>query len=106
MKRAHLKDAVALCDFLSQMDEEVPAGVHWDELKASEVLLEYRMQQAGNKGASFETIAGFGANGAIIHYSPSIETNAVIDTSSTLLLDSGGQFYGCFINFLQINLFE
>jgi Xaa-Pro aminopeptidase len=92
MMKAHVKDAVALCDFLSQLDDEVPRGIYWDELKASDALLQYRLQQEGSRGASFETIAGFGPNGAIIHYGPSNETNAAITTGSLFLLDSGGQF--------------
>ncbi len=71
---------------------QVARGEPWTELKASAVLLGYRLQQAASRGASFETIAGFAANGAIIHYSPSAQTDAAIDTSSLLLLDSGGQF--------------
>ena len=90
----------------------MPKGIEWDELKVSKVLQEYRNDH-GSKGASFETIGkpivyffkrkknaciyvvgGFGPNGAIIHYSPAVETNAKIDTSSLFLLDSGGQYYG------------
>jgi len=92
MKNAHLKDAVAVCDCFSQIDEEVPNGIYWDELKISQSLLDYRAQQKDNRGASFETIGGFGANGAIIHYTTSIDTNVVIDNSSLLLVDSGGQY--------------
>ena len=42
----------------------------------------------------FSHSAGFGPNGAIIHYSPANETNAKINTNSLLLLDSGGQYFG------------
>lgn len=35
---------------------QVPKGVEWDELKVSEVLLQYRREQVDNKGASFTTI--------------------------------------------------
>lgn len=93
MMNAHLKDAVALCDVISLMVEEIPKGVRWDELKVSAELLKYRAQQEVNKGASFNTIAGYGPNGAIIHYSASEETNAVIGTTSLFLLDSGGQYF-------------
>jgi len=41
-------------------------------------------------------IGGFGPNGAIIHYTTSEDTNVVIDTSSLLLVDSGGQYLGNF----------
>ena len=45
-----------------------------------------------NAGLSFCTIAGYGSNGAIIHYRPDKDTSAVIGQQSTFLLDSGGQY--------------
>ena len=45
-----------------------------------------------NRGLSFGSISGMGANGAIIHYSPSTVTNKEITTSEMYLLDSGGQY--------------
>ncbi len=66
----------------------------WDELKVVHTLDEYRAQQDLNRGPSFSTIAAFGPNGAVIHYRPSLETNRVIDNSSFLLIDSGGQYLG------------
>lgn len=68
----------------------------WDELKVVHTLDEYRQQQDLNRGASFSTIAGFGPNGAVIHYRPSTETNRPIDNSSFLIIDSGGQYLGEF----------
>lgn len=80
------------------------------------VLNQYRAEQNLSRGPSFDTIgdftlqnngqlprlifllAGFGPNGAIIHYSPSNETNAKIDNSSLFLLDSGGQYLGDSLN--------
>lgn len=72
--------------------------VPWDELKVVHTLDEYRQQQEHNRGASFSTIAGFGPNGAVIHYKPSTETNRVIDNSSFLLIDSGGQYLGAYLS--------
>ena len=66
----------------------------WDELKVVHTLDDYRSQQELNRGPSFSTIAAFGPNGAVIHYRPSAETNRVIDNSSFLLIDSGGQYLG------------
>ena len=66
----------------------------WDEMKVVHTLDEYRAQQDLNRGPSFSTIAAFGPNGAVIHYRPSVETNRVIDNSSFLLIDSGGQYLG------------
>lgn len=45
-----------------------------------------------NKGTSFTTIAGFGPNGAVIHYRPLPETDTRITTDNLFLLDSGGQY--------------
>ncbi|KAK2715805.1 hypothetical protein QYM36_010389, partial [Artemia franciscana] len=92
MRRAHIKDAVALCDFLAKLEKEVQSSVTWDELKVVEVLDEFRSQQNESMGASFYTIAGFGANGAVIHYEPAPETNMNIDMNGLLLIDSGGQY--------------
>ncbi|XP_045034840.1 xaa-Pro aminopeptidase ApepP-like [Daphnia magna] len=93
MKNAHMKDAVALSDFLSLLQEQIHEGkVQWDELKVVHTLDEYRQQQDLNRGPSFSTIAAFGPNGALIHYKPSLETNRIIDNSSFLIIDSGGQY--------------
>jgi Xaa-Pro aminopeptidase len=45
-----------------------------------------------NRGLSFGSISGSGANGAIIHYSPSNLTDSPINTTAMYLLDSGGQY--------------
>ncbi|XP_059350232.1 xaa-Pro aminopeptidase ApepP-like isoform X2 [Daphnia carinata] len=93
MKNAHMKDAVALCDFLSLLEQQIREGkVQWDELKVVHTLDEYRQQQDLYRGPSFSTIAAFGPNGAVIHYRPSMETNRIIDNSSFLIIDSGGQY--------------
>ncbi|KAK4027526.1 hypothetical protein OUZ56_016571 [Daphnia magna] len=80
MKNAHMKDAIH------------EGKVQWDELKVVHTLDEYRQQQDLNRGPSFSTIAAFGPNGALIHYKPSLETNRIIDNSSFLIIDSGGQY--------------
>ncbi|KAK7068099.1 Xaa-Pro aminopeptidase 2 [Halocaridina rubra] len=92
MKRAHIKDAVALCDFLSFMEQEITDGNAWNEMEAAETLSEYREQQDHYVGLSFGTTSAFGPNGAVIHYKPRNETNRYITTESLYLLDSGGQY--------------
>ncbi|KAK7081922.1 Xaa-Pro aminopeptidase 2, partial [Halocaridina rubra] len=92
MRNAHIKDAVALCDFLCFMEKEIKAGNDWTEISAANKLADYRGEQDGEKGLSFTTISGFGSNGAIIHYKPTSATDKTIDTSSLYLLDSGGQY--------------
>ena len=46
--------------------------------------------------ASFTTIIGYGSNGAIIHYRPSMETNTQILNDNLLLVDSGGLYMYAF----------
>jgi len=92
MENANIKDAVALIAFSDELEKSMAAGEEWDELKVSKRLLEYRSKQDLFKGPSFQTIAAYGPNGAIIHYKPNVDTNTKIGTDSLFLLDSGGQY--------------
>ena len=94
MINAHLRDAVALCQFSAHLEAEILQGSeNWTELSASKLLAEYRALQKMYVEPSFTTIAAFGPNSAIIHYTPDLETDAKIDKSSLFLVDSGGQYY-------------
>lgn len=88
MISAHVKDAVALSQFAAHLESEIGCG-NWTELSASSLLEEYRRKQPLNDGISFSTIAAFGPNSAVIHYSPTPETDARIDESNIFL----GKFY-------------
>lgn len=68
-------------------------------MRVVKVLDQYRFAQEYGKGTSFETIAAFGSNGAKPHYETSNSTNVQIDDSSTLVLDSGGQYLGRYNHF-------
>lgn len=92
MRRAHVKDAVALIEMLSILAEEVPAGKYWDEQMVVEALDKLRWQQENSHGPSFDTIAAFGVNGALPHYQPSNLTNLRLTTDGLFMVDSGGQF--------------
>ena len=60
-------DAVALCEYLMWLEENVPLG-RVSEISGSEVLKGFRLAQPTNKGLSFGSISASGPNGAIIHY--------------------------------------
>ncbi|CAL4085514.1 unnamed protein product [Meganyctiphanes norvegica] len=93
MKYAHIKDAVALVEFLAFLEKEITSGnEEWTELKADEKQYEFRALQNDFMGLSFGTISAFGPNGAIIHYEPTEETNTQISTDNLYLLDSGAQY--------------
>ena len=86
MQNAHIRDAVALCKWAAHMEEEVVSGTkNHTELTAVELLTKYRSLQKNYKGISFTTVAGYGANGAIIHYTPSNETDEKISTDSLFM---------------------
>jgi Xaa-Pro aminopeptidase len=93
MRDAHRKDAVALIRFMMWFEENLPSG-KLDELKIASKLEDFRARDPAFRGTSFDTIAGMGPNGAIIHYHANAATNRKIKPDSLLLLDSGAQYAG------------
>lgn len=62
------------------------------ELGVAKKLHELRAKNKLNKGDSFTTIAGYESNGAIVHYTATLESNANLHPKGLLLVDSGGQY--------------
>lgn len=89
IRKAHIQDGVALVKFLKWLEEE---GVGQTEISVTEKLESFRAQSAHFKGNSFPTIAGFGSNGAIVHYRADEQTNRTLEEGNLLLIDSGGQY--------------
>ena len=90
MKKAHIEDGVALTKFLYWIKNT-------DILNKSEKKIELKLNNFRklNKNylyPSFDTIAGSGPNGAIIHYRSNKLTNRKLRKKDLLLLDSGGQY--------------
>ena len=94
MIEAHIKDAVAFCDWAAFMETQIQVlGVNnWTEISAAKLLSQYRLEQENSRGDSFGTISAYGANGAIIHYSATPDTEATLSTDSLYMVDSGGQY--------------
>lgn len=92
IRRAHLLDAVAAAKWLAWLAGVDRAGL--TEFAVVEMLEVFRRRIAGYAGPSFETIAGFGENGAIIHYEPSATKTGPVCANGVMLLDFGGQ-YSC-----------
>ncbi|KAF8388025.1 hypothetical protein HHK36_026691 [Tetracentron sinense] len=92
MQNSHLRDAAALTQFWSWLEEQVHKNVLLTEVDVADRLLEFRAKQAGFMDTSFDTISGSGANGAIIHYKPELENCSVVDATKLFLLDSGAQY--------------
>lgn len=88
---AHIRDGVAVVRFLKWFDDESPKG-QLDEIQVAERLESFRREDKRYKDSSFDTIAGWNANGAIVHYRASAASAAKIQGNGMLLLDSGGQY--------------
>ena len=58
IRKAHLKDAVAMCKFMYWLKTNV-GKIHMTELSVSKHLAELRAEQEGFLDLSFETICGF-----------------------------------------------
>lgn len=91
MKKAHLKDGVAMTKFMYWLKTNV-GKVEMDEISVAEKSKEFRAKQEGFVEESFDAICGYGPHGAIIHYSATQETSAKVEDRGLLLLDSGAQF--------------
>ncbi len=92
-RKYHIRDAVAVTKFICWLKNH-PEITKETELSAAQKLEEFRMQQEGYTEPSFETISAYGSNAAMIHYTADQETDAILDRSGMLLVDSGGQYYG------------
>lgn len=96
-----------MCDFLAYMEEQYKFEPEaWDELQVARVADELRYEQDNNKGISFPTIAGYGPHGAMPHYEPINLTNVKIGTTSTLVVDSGGQYLGTKLRIISFFFIE
>lgn len=85
-------DGAALVAAFMEIERMMGAGEELTELKISEILTRYRSQQPNYFDESFETIAGYGPHGAIVHYSATPESSSVIEPHGLLLIDSGAQY--------------
>ncbi len=90
-REAMIKDGVALTRFFMWLEKEMHSG-KLSELSIDKQLRAFRAEQPLFKDESFGTIAGYKEHGAIVHYSASQESNAMLQPESFLLLDSGAQY--------------
>ena len=88
---AQLRDGAAVTRFLAWFDREAPAG-RLTEIDAVEALESFRRDTGLLKDVSFPTIAGAGANGAVVHYRVTRRSNRSIAPGELFLIDSGAQY--------------
>lgn len=91
-RTAHLRDGVAMVRFLMRLQDAVTGGERVTERWVDRELTAFRVGQPGFISRSFETIAGFAAHGAIVHYEATEESDAELTPDGLLLLDSGAHY--------------
>ena len=91
MRRAHLADGIALTRFMYWLKTQLPQGT--TELQAAEHLEALRRADPLYLEPSFDPILATGAHSAIVHYSPTPESDAPIQPDAFLLADTGGHYY-------------
>ena len=87
------QDGAALCEFFAWLEPAL-ASQTITEHEIDARITSYRALRPGFVCASFGTIAGFNANGAMPHYHATAESHATIAGDGLLLIDSGGQYLG------------
>ena len=92
-RSAMLKDGIAMVKFLKWLGETYKAHKPYEtELSVDQKLTALRAEQPLFRGVSFDTIAGYEAHGAIVHYEATAETDVPLLPEGFLLLDSGAQY--------------
>lgn len=90
-RAAMLRDGVAMVKFLAWIKGAVEAGGQ-TEITLADRLEALRTEQQHFKGISFDTIVGYEAHGAIVHYEATPETDIPIEPHGFVLIDSGAQY--------------
>ena len=90
-RAAMMRDGVAVVKFLAWLKSAVEAGGQ-TEISLDERLTALRAEQPKFKGISFDTIVGYEAHGAIVHYEATPETDIPVQPHGLVLIDSGAQY--------------
>ncbi|MES5132339.1 aminopeptidase P family protein [Hoylesella timonensis] len=90
-KAAMERDGVAMVKFLKWLKPAVEAGGQ-TEISLDEKLAALRAEQDLYRGLSFDTIVGYEAHGAIVHYEATPETDIPVQPKGLVLIDSGAQY--------------
>lgn len=90
-RNAMLRDGVAMVKFLMWLKPAVEAGGQ-TEISIDKKLTSLRAEQPLFRDISFDTIAGYAAHGAIVHYEATPETDIPLKPEGLILIDSGAQY--------------
>jgi len=93
MKACHVRDGVAMTQFLCWLDAEVAAGNLHNEATLSDKLEAFRQQDPTLMDLSFDTISAAGGNAAMCHYNHENQPEpGKLELNTLYLVDSGGQY--------------
>ncbi len=93
VRNAMVRDGVAMVYSLMEIEQTVANGEPLTEIGVDTILTKYRSRGDHYFDLSFDTIAGFGPHGAIVHYSATEESDSVITPTNLLLIDSGANYF-------------
>lgn len=92
IRQAHIKDGVAITKFLhwvkTRYDKETIT-----ELSSADKLTGFRAEQEGYIRDSFEPLCAFKDHAAMMHYSPSPESDVKLERGAFFLNDTGGGYF-------------
>lgn len=92
VRHAMERDGVALVKSFMEIEKALATGTQITEMDIADILTKHRSAQPLYFDQSFDTIAGYAAHGAIVHYSANPQTNVVIQPENLLLIDSGASY--------------
>ena len=90
MINCHVRDGVAVSKLLCWLEKNWQGKTELDVVRQ---LHTFRAEQEHFFSESFASIVGHGAHGAVVHYKPDENTDALLKDNSLLLIDSGGQYF-------------
>ncbi|XP_061224945.1 xaa-Pro aminopeptidase 2 [Neopsephotus bourkii] len=91
LRAAHVRDAVAVIQYLLWLEKTVPRG-EVDEFSGAQRMDALRQAQEHSCGPSFQSISASGLNAALAHYSPSNRSSRQLSVDEMYLADTGGQY--------------
>lgn len=91
LERCQIKDGTAMVKFIYWLKNSL-GKIEITELSATDKLEGLRKEQEYNLGISFDTIAAYGPNAAMMHYKATKENDSKLAQRGFFLLDSGGQY--------------
>ena len=92
LKQAMTRDGVALVKLFMEIERRMANDIALTEIEVGELAAKYRSEGELYFDDSFNPIAGYGAHGAIVHYSATEESNATLKPDNLFLFDSGAQY--------------